>query len=757
MLSNRVATSVAVMGLALIPALVRAQQQMPPVVVTAPSAGPQVPAAAPEVERFALPQTRESIDQKKIESTVNIIDSEDSVKYLPSLLLRKRNYGDTQPTMATRMWGINSSARNLVYVDDMPISALVSNNNTNGAPRWGLVSPEEIKGADMLYGPFSAAYPGNSIGGVLLISTRMPEKLEATAKQTFAFQNFSYYQTSDTYMTSNSAATIGSKVGKLSFFLAVNRQESFSQPLAFITNATTPAGTTGAIGAQNKTGGSANVVGAGGLLHTIMNNYKLKLAVDVTDWLRASYTIGFWDNTADSSVQTYLKTANGSPTFGSVAGFASNTYKLGEQHLMNAVSLKTDTKGMWDWELIATRYDYLHSMQRTPAGVLAGGTSFTTTGLVARQDGSGWTTLDAKAIWRPTGPEGNHEVSFGGHHDHYTLNNPTYNSTNWLNTPDNGNGTLSTFGTGKTETWALWAQDAWRFAPDWKLTLGGRMEWWRAYDGYNLSGTVGANQPVQQATSFSPKATLGWQIDPAWSTKFSFGQAYRNPTVAELYQIVSTGATFAIPNPNLVPESALSYEFSVERQDKNSRLRISLFQEDTSNALISQTSQVNNTFVTTFQNVAKIRNRGVELVGELKDVLIEGLSFSNSLTFVDSMILSNPGFVTPSNSPSVGMWVPYVPQWRDTAQVTYQANERLAMSLAGRYQGKMYSTLDNTAYVSGVQAAFDPFFVMDVKLRYQIVDAVSFEAGVDNLTDAKYFLFHPFPGRTYLASLKLKL
>ena len=59
--------------------------------------------------------------------------------------------------------------------------------------------------------------------------------------------------------------------------------------------------------------------------------------------------------------------------------------------------------------------------------------------------------------------------------------------------------------------------------------------------------------------------------------------------------------------------------------------------------------------------------------------------------------------------------------------------------------------------MSGVQAAFDPFFVMDVKLRYQIVDAVSFEAGVDNLTDAKYFLFHPFPGRTYLASLKLKL
>jgi hypothetical protein len=33
----------------------------------------------------------------------------------------------------------------------------------------------------------------------------------------------------------------------------------------------------------------------------------------------------------------------------------------------------------------------------------------------------------------------------------------------------------------------------------------------------------------------------------------------------------------------------------------------------------------------------------------------------------------------------------------------------------------------------------------------------SAELGVDNLTDSKYFLFHPFPGRTFLAGLKVKL
>jgi iron complex outermembrane receptor protein len=59
-------------------------------------------------------------------------------------------------------------------------------------------------------------------------------------------------------------------------------------------------------------------------------------------------------------------------------------------------------------------------------------------------------------------------------------------------------------------------------------------------------------------------------------------------------------------------------------------------------------------------------------------------------------------------------------------------------------------------YVGGVQGALDPFFVMDAPIRYQVAKSVSADIGVDNLTDYKYFLFHPFPGRTFVASLKLQ-
>ena len=501
-------------------------------------------------------------------------------------------------------------------------TALIANNNTLGAPRWGLISPEEIKGIDMLYGPFSAAYPGNSIGGVMLLTTRMPEKLEATLKQTNAVQTFGYYSTHDAFTTSNTAGTIGSKVGAFSFFLSANREESFSQPLAFVTTAGIPADTFGTIGATNKTGQAANVVGASGLLHTIMDNYKLKWAVELNDWLTFSHTIGYWQNNAYSTVQSYL-TQNGMPTFAGIGGFASGNYRLQEQHLANAVSLRSDTRGNWDFEVVGTYYTYLTSTQRAPSAV-GPGLNFSNAGTNAQLGGTNWWTADAKGTWRPSGVGGPHEVSFGIHGDQYTLNNPTYALSSWLTSPDNGTGLLSSFGAGKTQTWGLWVQDKWKVAPDWTVTLGARGETWTAFNGYNITGNTAVSQPTVSSTDLSPKASVAWQINPEWSTKLNFGRAVRYPTVTELYQIVTNSLTNAVPNPNLLPKSALSFEWSVERQTSNSRARLTLFEEDTSNALIQQTSLINGVPTNNTQNVGLVRNRGVEVVGELTDVLHQG-------------------------------------------------------------------------------------------------------------------------------------
>jgi iron complex outermembrane receptor protein len=95
--------------------------------------------------------------------------------------------------MPTRTTGINASARSLIYVDGILLSALINNNNQNGSLQWFMVSPSEIDRIDTLYGPYSAAYPGNSFGAVTEISTRQPAGFEADAKLSMASQHFSLY------------------------------------------------------------------------------------------------------------------------------------------------------------------------------------------------------------------------------------------------------------------------------------------------------------------------------------------------------------------------------------------------------------------------------------------------------------------------------------------------------------------------------------------------------------------------------------
>ena len=93
----------------------------------------------------------------------------------------------------------------------------------------------------------------------------------------------------------------------------------------------------------------------------------------------------------------------------------------------------------------------------------------------------------------------------------------------------------------------------------------------------------------------------------------------------------------------------------------------------------------------------------------------------------------------------VGKRVPYVPDWRAKPGVTYRPNESWAFTLAARYSGKQYSTLDNTDIISHVYGAFDNYIVVDMKIHYNATQNFAFDFGIDNLFNEQYFLFHPFP------------
>jgi iron complex outermembrane recepter protein len=714
-----------------------------------------------------IPTTIEGITGREVETKINATDSEDALKYLPSLLVRKRYIGDyNHAVLSTRASGTGNSARSLVYADGILLSNLLGNGATF-TPRWGLVTPEEIERVDVLYGPFSAAYPGNSVGAVVDYVTRMPAQFEAHVKVGAFTQPFELYNTKATYDGRQASASLGDRAGALSWWINVRRLDSEGQPLVFATrlaSAGVPApAVTGAVPGRNRLDQDWFILGTSTQYDTVQDHAKAKLGFDFSPTLKASYTLGVWHNGSHGASESYLRDGAGNTVYG---GNASDFPLTRETltHLMHALSLKSTTRGIFDWEIAASAYDYREDLLRTSTtprpGADSGGA-----GRLTDMKGTGWATLALKGIWRPGGADGVHVADFGLQHDRYALRNRvTTLGTDWT---AEDTGPLSSRAEGTTTLTSAWGQHAWRVSDAWKAFFGGRLERWNATDGLTqslrpptatsadcdesvLAGYCTRQHPERRETSFSPKAAVAFQAGDAWVVKLSTGRAVRYPTVSELYQ-GSFGPTGVFQNgdPALKPERSWTTEFSNEWEWAAQRLRATLFHENTRDALYSQTNTTVTPNVSNVQNVDEIRTYGLELAHQARDLGIQGLELTGSLTYADSKVVRNDKFPA-----SVGKWQIRVPKWRASALASWKATQALTAGLGARYGGRQYSTLDNSDPNGFAYQGASKFFTTDLRVHYRIDRQWSAALGVDNLNNYKYWNFHPYPQRTFSAEVK---
>ena len=730
-------------------------------------------ASAPSVETVVVtapasianlidtPNTTSTVTAETLAKTTAVTTAEDALRYVPNALVRLRHIGDTQSPITSRTSGVGASARTLLFVDGVLLSALIGNNNTSASPKWGLITPGAIARVDVLNGPFSAAFAGNSIGSVISFVTRTPTRFEAHAEVQGASQSFSKYGDDRTFETGRIAADVGDRIGPLAFRLSFNHLDARNQPLTYVT-ATVPTATsatgapvTGAFNDANRTGVPIVVLGSSGLEHQVQDNASARLTYEVTPDLTLAYTFGLFANDDNSSVNSYLRDAAGAPAYAgpiNIAGrayaiaasaFSNGVYHMDERELAQGLSFSSHTNGAFDFDVTLSGFDYLKSHQRLPTGALPAGFAGGP-GSDAELDGTHWRTLDADGKWRPGEA---HTVGFGVHADTYRLKNPKFAVADWQSAPP---GALQTLSRGATRTEAFWAQDVWRITPELTLTLGGRYEWWRAYDGQNVSAAPALNvaQPELDHQAFSPKAVAAFTPSEGWLLKASVGVANRFPTVTELYQAVTTGPILSVPNPNLKPERALSSELSAERRWSNASLRVSLFDERVRDALLSQTAPLGPATASFVQNIDRTRATGVEVVGDWRDEA-HRLELSGWVTWLDTEIEADRALPA-----AVGKRLPQLPRWRGALVATWSPTERFDLTLAGRYSDRMFATIDNSDHYANTYQGFGAFFVADVHARYRLTDSLTADLAVNNLNDRSYFLFHPFPQRTLILGLK---
>ena len=262
------------------------------------------------------------------------------------------------------------------------------------------------------------------------------------------------------------------------------------------------------IPALNKQGVVADVIGTGALTHTQQATANFKVAYDLSSTVRATYSLGIWNNLQDSSPESYLRTTSGAPTFGGAAGssFAGNRYAWNQTQMSNAVSLKSDSRGLYDFDLSASSYNYLqdellnslhrhgyrrwllgerqdhpqrrHELAERRRQVEFGDLSVS---MGLRKSALAFTVTDTISTTRPT------------------ARRPGI-------TPSSGNGQIFSDGLGETQTGALWLQDAWKIVSNVKLTLGGRLEDWRAFDGFNLNSTTDGEQLARRESQLDRRS-----------------------------------------------------------------------------------------------------------------------------------------------------------------------------------------------------------------------------------------------------------
>lgn len=689
----------------------------------------------------------------------NIIGTEDFLRYAPNLTVRSRYIGDRNALIGGRSNSTIQGSRSLVYIDGLLISDLLG--ASFNPPRWGMVSPAEIQQVDVLYGPFTAEFPGNSMGTTVQITTRYPRAFKMTADAQLFSQAFNDdYGNDDDYRGNRANVTAGESHERWRWFAALSRLDTTSHPMQYATPSsfiTTGAAAlpllNGAISDLDPQARPRVILGPTGIEDTQQYNAKFKLGFDLSEDTTLELVSGHWRNDYDRRAQTRLTDAAGLPVFagsyrlpdGRGIRIANNAFAPqsgNERHWQNALSLTSRLSDAWSLQIIGSDYairdNTLRSSTQTPIIARTGGA-----GTVSKGDGTGWNTLDAHFV----GELENHTLRLGFHGDRYVLDQRVFSNEDWRS----GAQTLRTsvFG-GKARNTAAFVQDRWRFADAWALDFGARYERWSAYSGVRASGTATVNYPTRDLNKWSPNFGVRRELGDTWTLRASVAKATRFPTVSELFQGSISGNAIINSDPNLKPEVSYAKELALEGMLFGGNARFSLFEDDIRDSLFSQTNFSVFPTITNIQNIGRIRNRGLELVSEwdaLADV--EGLSLSASAAFNRSRILDNPNFPA-----SIGKRAPRIPKTRASAVLSYRPDEQWRLSLAGRYSGRQWNTLDNTDINPNTFGGTSDFTVFDFKVQRKLGDGFALGVGVDNLNDERYFAFHPYPSRTVFIELR---
>lgn len=713
-------------------------------------------------------------------ASVNAFNTEDLMKYAPDFFVRKRYAGDSNGVPGFRGTHSTQSARTLVMVDGFVVSNFLGNSFAY-SPKWGVVGPGEVRQFDIVYGPYSSRYAGNSMGGIVAITTRDPERAEAFANVQGFAQPYRQFATDDTHWGGAAEAGFGFRQtdGPWSARVTARYFRNEGQPMMFYGLAPGgPAGTvvTGALADPKQQEAAAAGTGIAGAPGTASNpifaaqsparitqkQAKAKIGFD-DGTITGQVLFAYWHNLDDQQApDCYLRDAAGNAACGDgQVTYAGANYRAAganrsrterSEYLLGG-KLGADLGHGWNARLALSTYQVARQKAYTSNGYASGRARGA--GKLAESGPTGWYTGDLTIERKGRA----YDIALGATASLYRIATVNAALPDW--TSDAGQG-FSTETFGKTRILSAWAESVLHLAPGARITAGVRFDDWRAYDGGlgRLGTGALAGQPVyasyaaRRETAINP--TLSGQIDLNGTlVQLSLAMATRFPTVGELFQGSLNGdGTFNADSfdPNLKPERSKDANLLVSRDFGHVKLTGSLFFQRVENTIFQFIGfNRNGVSTSSYKNIDRTRQWGVEAIVETRDWPLPGMALEGNVAWIDSRTLRNP-----SAPASEGVQFPRIPHWRINVAMRHEFAPGLQGSLGMRYASRPNTDLGGRQ--RGDTFGFtSELFALDARINWTVSDHLRLSVGVDNLTNDRAWVYHPYPQRTFLVEAGWRL
>lgn len=272
-----------------------------------------------------------------------------------------------------------------------------------------------------------------------------------------------------------------------------------------------------------------------------------------------------------------------------------------------------------------------------------------------------------------------------------------------------------------------------------EILASGRLQRFEVLNSYDGNpGGLGA-QPNRSYTSFDPRLSLRYGLTGQVAVRAAWYQAFRAPTLDNLYRGFASDGGIYYPNANLKPETLGGGEIGLDYVDRDLRAQFTVYRTEISNLITTanlSASQLPTGFFYggRLVNAASAQAQGFE--AELDWKFGAGWTSTFAYTFADSVYQSNP-----ENPASVGQQLQDVPRHTVSAALTYQSHKGWRLSTDARWvSATSWAFPDHSDPGFPYQPSADAHLVVDAAGSYALRDDTEIFLQIQNLLDHRYIV-----------------